>query len=152
PERLRQLESFLGDSSFREAWCAVKLANKRKLANLIAVRTGIVVDPDSLFDIHVKRMHEYKRQHLNVLHIITLYNRMRRDPTFDAPARTAIFAGKAAPGYVMAKLMVRLINGVAEVINEDPAVAGRLRVVFLPDFNVKNGQSVYPAANLSEQI
>jgi glycogen phosphorylase len=112
----------------------------------------VQIDPDSLFDVHVKRIHEYKRQHLNILHVITLYNRMRGHSAPDGPARTVIFAGKAAPGYAMAKLIIRLINGIAEVVNADPTVAGRLRVAFLPDFNVRAAQIIYPATDLSEQI
>jgi starch phosphorylase len=105
-----------------------------------------------MFDIQAKRIHEYKRQHLNVLHILTLYLRLRDDPRADVPARTFIFGGKAAPGYAMAKLIIRLIHATAELLVRDPAVAGRLRVVFVPDFNVTNAQPVYPAADLSEQI
>ncbi len=105
-----------------------------------------------MFDIQVKRIHEYKRQHLNVLHVITLYNRLKRNPGMNMPPRTFIFAGKAAPGYVMAKLIIKLINSVAEVINADSQVDNRIKVVFLPDFNVKTGQLIYPAADLSEQI
>jgi starch phosphorylase len=152
PEALRQLEAYAADSAFREKWHAVKRANKRRLAGLAAQRAGVHLDPDSLFDIQVKRIHEYKRQHLNVLHVVTLYNRLRRQPSLDVPPRTIIFAGKAAPGYAMAKLIIRLICGVAEVINRDPAMAGRLAVAFLPDFNVTNAQPIYPAADLSEQI
>ena len=105
-----------------------------------------------MFDTMVKRIHEYKRQHLKVLHIITLYNRVKRDPSVHIVPRTFLFGGKAAPGYFMAKLIIKLINSVAEVVNTDSDVAGRLRVVFLPDYNVTFGQRVYPAADLSEQI
>jgi starch phosphorylase len=122
------------------------------LASLIEERTGTVVNPESLFDVQVKRLHEYKRQHLNVLYLVTLYNRMIRGDAAPATPRTVIFGGKAAPGYRMAKLIIRLINGVGAVINQDPRIADRLKVVFLPDFNVKNSQHVYPAADLSEQI
>ena len=125
---------------------------RQTLAGLIRERTGVAVNPESLFDIQVKRIHEYKRQHLNILHVITLYRRLKENPALDAPPRTVIFGGKAAPGYFMAKLIIKLINAVAEVVNSDPAIADRLKVVFFPDFNVKNGQRIYPAADLSEQI
>ncbi|MGV8075195.1 MAG: glycogen/starch/alpha-glucan phosphorylase [Syntrophobacteraceae bacterium] len=151
-DELKRLESFADDPAFREAWRAVKLGNKQRLAKLIRERTGVEVDPRSLFDIQVKRLHEYKRQHLNVLHIISLYNRIQLDPSAAIVPRTFIFGGKAAPGYFMAKLIIKLINSVAEVVNTDPDVAGRIKVVFYPDFNVTNGQPVYPAADLSEQI
>jgi starch phosphorylase len=130
----------------------VKRENKVRLAALIKERTGIVVDPDSLFDVLVKRIHEYKRQHLQVLHVITLYQRIKRAPKAKVTPRTFLFGGKAAPGYFMAKLIIKLINSVAEIVNNDPQVAGRLKVVFIPDFNVTTGQLVYPAADLSEQI
>jgi starch phosphorylase len=152
PEELRGLEAFAGDRTFQSAWRKVKEGNKRILAAVIKERTGIAVDPVSLFDVQVKRIHEYKRQHLNVLHIITLYNRIKRDPQAEFTPRTCIFGGKAAPGYTMAKLMIKLITSVGEVVNNDAEVAGRLKVVFFPDFNVTNGQLVYPAADLSEQI
>jgi starch phosphorylase len=151
-DELRKLERWADDAAFQEAWRRVKRENKADLAAEIRERTGVAADPGSLFDIQVKRFHEYKRQHLNVLHIITLYNRLKKDPARNVVPRTFIFGGKAAPGYVMAKLIIRLINGVAEVVNADPDVAGRLRVVFFPDFNVKSAQRVYPAADLSEQI
>jgi starch phosphorylase len=105
-----------------------------------------------MFDVQVKRIHEYKRQHLNILHVISLYDRIRGDSRAAIVPRTVVFGGKAAPGYYLAKLIIRLINGVADIVNNDPAVNGRLRVVFIPNFNVKLGQYVYPAADLSEQI
>ncbi|MBV8404413.1 MAG: glycogen/starch/alpha-glucan phosphorylase [Gammaproteobacteria bacterium] len=150
--RLRALETRADDRAFRERWRHVKRTNKEVLARLIRLRTGMAVDPAALFDIQVKRIHEYKRQHLNALHIITLYNRLRKEPRLDVPPRCCIFGGKAAPGYFLAKLIIRLINGVADVVNNDPAIAGRLKVVFFPNFNVKYAQAIYPAADLSEQI
>jgi starch phosphorylase len=149
---LVRIEPFAADAGFQADWRAVKGANKSRLAALIRQRTGIVVDPQSLFDVQVKRLHEYKRQHLNVLYLITAYNRIARGGSDHGPSRTMIFGGKAAPGYRMAKLIIRLINGVADVINRDPRVSPQLKVVFFPDFNVKNGQHIYPAADLSEQI
>jgi starch phosphorylase len=149
---LRRLEPFAGDAPFQQKWRAVKAENKRGLAALIKERTGVVVDPDSLFDVQVKRIHEYKRQHLNVLHVITLYHRLKRRAVKEPVPRTVIFGGKAAPGYVMAKLIIKLITSVAETVNRDPDVSKYLKVVFFPDFNVMNGQVVYPAAELSEQI
>jgi starch phosphorylase len=149
---LARLEPLAADSGFRSEWRRVKAENKRDLAALLQERTGVVVNADSLFDIQVKRLHEYKRQHLNVLYLVTLYNRLTRNGGAPMTPRTVIFGGKAAPGYRMAKLIIRLINGVAGVINRDPRTADVLNVVFLPDFNVKTGQRVYPAADLSEQI
>jgi len=151
-DQLRDLEPLADDAAFRLEWREVKLAAKQQLAARIAERTGVTVDPASLFDLQVKRIHEYKRQHLNVLHILTLYLRLKRDPQTEVPARTFLFAGKAAPGYFMAKLIIRLINAVARIVNCDPAVRDRIKVVFCPDFNVKNAQHLYPAADLSEQI
>jgi starch phosphorylase len=151
-EELRRLEPLAGDPLFQRDWQAVKASNKKTLADLIRQRTGIAVDPDSLFDIQVKRIHEYKRQLLNVLYVVTLYNRLRNDPEAAETPRTAIFGGKAAPGYRMAKLIIKLINSVAEVVNQDPRVSKLLKVVFLPDLNVKSAQHIYPAADLSEQI
>jgi glycogen phosphorylase len=151
-EELKKLEDFAGDPAFQMEWRQIKRANKCRLAAIILERTGIVVNPDSLFDIQVKRLHEYKRQHLNLLHVLTLYNRLKENPELDIPARTVIFGGKAAPGYFKAKLIIKLINSVADVINQDPQVNEKLKVVFFPDFNVTNGQMIYPAADLSEQI
>ena len=133
-------------------WQEVKHTAKLNFSQLVEKRTGIILDSDSLFDIQAKRIHEYKRQHLNVLHILTLYLRLRHDPLADIPSRTFIFGGKAAPGYYMAKLIIRLVTAVSSLVNNDPLVRGRLKVVFFPDFNVKNAQHVYPAADLSEQI
>ncbi|HXE75758.1 MAG TPA: glycogen/starch/alpha-glucan phosphorylase [Candidatus Xenobia bacterium] len=151
-KQLRQLEPLADDPAFRKAWYEVKQQNKQALAAAIEKRTGVKVDPESLFDIQVKRMHEYKRQHLNLLHVVTLYNRLKRNPKMEVTPRTVIFGGKAAPGYFMAKLIIKLINSVAAVVNADPDVAGRLRVVFWPDYNVKNSQLIFPGADLSEQI
>jgi starch phosphorylase len=149
---LKRLEPFVDDNDFRAEWRQVKYDVKCDLAAQIRDRVGVIVDPNSMFDIQVKRLHEYKRQHLNVLHIITLFNRIKKDPNMNMTPRTFIFGGKAAPGYFMAKLIIKLINSVAEVVNHDPDVRDRLKVVFFPDFNVKNSQRVYPAADLSEQI
>ena len=149
---LKRLEESASDPEFGEEWRAVKLQNKKILAKLIKDRTGIVVNATSLFDVQVKRIHEYKRQLLNALHVITLYQHFKNDAGFPSAPRTVIFGGKAAPGYTMAKLIIKLINSIAEVVNNDSRVNDRLKIVFLPDFNVKNGQIVYPAADLSEQI
>lgn len=149
---LRQMEGCADDPNFRDEWRKVKRDLKQNLAGYIAQRTDITVNPDSMFDIQVKRIHEYKRQHLNVLHIITLYTRLKDNPNLEITPRTFIFGGKAAPGYAMAKLIIKLINAVGEVVNRDPDVSDRLKVVFLPDYNVTFGQRVYPAADLSEQI
>jgi starch phosphorylase len=150
--RLRALEAHADDAAFQDEWRGVKRANKEALAQHMRSAVGVVVDPAALFDIQVKRIHEYKRQHLNALYVVTLYQRLRRDPQRAVAPRCFVFGGKAAPGYAMAKLIIRLINGVAEVVNNDPAMDGRLKVVFFPDFNVKNAHFIYPAADLSEQI
>jgi glycogen phosphorylase len=151
-DELRRLEPLADDIDFQRNWQAVKAENKRVLVRLIKERTDIVIDPHSMFDIQVKRLHEYKRQHLNVLYLITVYNKLRRSSGAAATPRTVIFGGKAAPGYRMAKLIIKLINCVARTINQDPLVSQVLKVVFLPDFNVKSGHRIYPAADLSEQI
>jgi len=150
--RLRELEAHAGDAAFQEAWRRVKQDNKTRLARIIQARTGVTVDPGSLFDIQVKRIHEYKRQHLNVLNIIALYQRLKHDGQVSTMPRTFLFGGKAAPGYYMAKLIIKLINSVAEVVNNDPEIRDLIKVVFLPDYNVKHAQNIYPAAELSEQI
>lgn len=151
-DELPKLEAYAGDRNVRRTWAEIKRENKVRLAEAIKHRTGIVVDPSSMFDIQVKRIHEYKRQHLNILHVMSLYRRIKLNPSIDVVPRTVIFGGKAAPGYYMAKLVIKLINSVAEVVNNDPDVHGRLKVVFIPDFNVKNAHAIYPAAELSEQI
>ena len=151
-EELRKLEPLADDAQFRQQWRAVKLSAKHNLAKLIEQRTGVKVNAESLFDIQVKRLHEYKRQHLNVLHILTLYLHLKQNPDTEMPARTFIFGAKAAPGYYLAKLIIKFINSVADLVNNDPDVHGRIKVVYFPDFNVKNAQHIYPAADLSEQI
>ena len=151
-QKLRGLERHAGDPAFQQRWRAVKRGNKARLSKLITAGTGIELDPDWMFDVQVKRIHEYKRQHLNALHIITLYNRLKQNPHLDIAPRAFIFGGKAAPGYFIAKLIIKLINSVGETINNDPAVNRRLKVAFIPNFNVQNGQLIYPAADLSEQI
>jgi starch phosphorylase len=151
-DQLRQLEPLADDPAFRAAWREVKQQNKQALAADIQQSLGLAVDPTSLFDVMVKRLHEYKRQLLKALHMITLYRRILENPSLDIAPRTFIFGAKAAPGYWMAKLIIRLINGVAEVVNADPVVCGRLKVAFLPNFNVSMAERIYPAADLSEQI
>ena len=150
-DKLRGLEAFAEDAAFQAQWKAVKQANKTDLAAWLKVTHDLDADPASLFDAQCKRIHEYKRQHLNLLHVIALFNRARRGEDIGAQ-RTFLFAGKAAPAYRTAKLIIRLAHGVADAITADPRARERLRVVFVPDFNVKNAQRIYPAADLSEQI
>jgi glycogen phosphorylase len=149
---LQHLEPLAEDPGFQQEWWQTKQENKRELATYIQQKTGIQVNSASLFDVQVKRLHEYKRQHLNVLHIITLYNKIKHNPQAGIMPRTFIFGGKAAPGYFMAKLMIKFINAVADVVNRDPDVRDHLTVVFLPDYNVTLAQRILPAAELSEQI
>ncbi len=149
---LRKLEALADDAGFQDDWRAAKRRTRETLARRVKEACGVTLDVDTLFDVQVKRIHEYKRQHLNVLHIVHLYRRLRDEPGFDLPPRTFLFGGKAAPGYALAKLIIKLVNSVAAVVNADPAIASRLRVVFVPDLNVKNAQPIYPAADLSEQI
>jgi starch phosphorylase len=152
PGELRQLEALAEDAVFRRQWLDVKRGNKARLAARVQQRGGPVLNPDWLFDIHVKRIHEYKRQHLNLLHIVTRYLAIKHGELREPVPRVFLFGGKAAPGYYMAKLIIKLASAVAEVINRDPEVNKVLQVAFLPDFSVKEAQFIYPAADLSEQI
>ncbi|MCW8814214.1 MAG: glycogen/starch/alpha-glucan phosphorylase, partial [Chlorobium sp.] len=151
-DELHKLESFIDDQDFREAFRNAKWLNKKLLINLIEGENGIKINPESMFDVQIKRFHEYKRQLLNVLHIITLYNRIKDNTKLEMVPRTIIFAGKAAPAYLMAKLIIKMINSVADVINSDPDVGDKLKVVFIPDYSVTLAEKIIPAADLSEQI
>ncbi len=151
-DKLQGLHAHAEDRGFQQQFARVKLANKQALAKLIKDRTNIVVSPEALFDVHIKRIHEYKRQLLNIVHAIALYDEIRAHPEKDWVPRVKIFAGKAAPSYWNAKLIIKLINDVARVINNDPAVRGLLKVVFLPNYNVSLAETIVPAADLSEQI
>jgi starch phosphorylase len=150
--KLRALEPFADDPAFCEKWLQVKFENKQDVCTMFSCDGTPAFNPHSMFDVQVKRIHEYKRQHLNLLHIVTLYHRLKNSPGLDIPPRFFVFGGKAAPGYLMAKLIIKLINSVAEVINGDPDVNDRLQVFFIPNFNVQIGHIVYPVADLSEQI
>lgn len=149
---LQNLENCADDPVFLQQWHDAKRLNKHEFAVTLYKRTGASIDPESIFDVQAKRIHEYKRQHLNILYVIALYQRLKTDPHFDVHPRTFIFAGKAAPGYHLAKLIIKLINEVGRVVNHDRATKDRLKVVFLPNFNVTNGQQIYAAAEVSEQI
>jgi starch phosphorylase len=149
-DQLRRLTPLAEDAAFREHFARVKRDNKARLAQVIKQRLGIAVDPGSIFDVQIKRIHEYKRQLLNVLHVVTLYNRLRAGA--EATPRTVVFGGKAAPGYRMAKLIIRLINDVADVVNNDPLMRDRLKLAFIPNYDVSNAEIIIPAADLSEQI
>ncbi|HBE56223.1 MAG TPA: glycogen phosphorylase [Cyanobacteria bacterium UBA11149] len=151
-EELHKLEALIDDPEFCQRFAEIKQNHKQELADYILLFNDVEVDPNSLFDVQVKRLHEYKRQLLNVLYIITLYNRIKRNPNLQIVPRTFIFAGKAAPGYFIAKLIIHLINAVAKVVNNDHDIGDRIKVIFLEGFSVSLGQRVYPAANLSEQI
>ena len=151
-DKLRGLEAFADDAAFRIQWREVKRANKARLADYVRSTTGVELNPDWLFDIQVKRIHEYKRQHLNVLNIVTQYHRLKQNPGHQIPPRAFIFGGKAAPGYFLAKRIIKLINAVGETVNNDPDVNRFLKVAFVPNFNVQNAHLIYPAADLSEQI
>jgi len=149
---LKKLEQFIEDEDFLISLYKVKEANKKNLSNYIKEKTAISVDPQSIFDAQIKRMHEYKRQLLNILHIIHLYHKLKENPNMDFHPRTFVFAGKSAPGYFMAKLIIRLINGVAEVINTDKQINEKLKVVFLADYNVSLAEKIIPASDVNEQI
>ena len=151
-DRLRQLEPLANEASFREEFMAVKHANKVKLAKRIFDECGVAVDPSAMFDVQIKRLHEYKRQHLNLLHIMALYRRLTINPDLDIPPRVFIFAAKAAPGYDLAKLIIKAINAVGAKINSDPRIKDKLKVVFMPNYRVSLAQRIVPAADLSEQI
>ena len=151
-DRLRELVPLAEDAAFRNAWAGAKLENKRKLRKYVLRKIGLEIDPESMFDVQFKRMHEYKRQLLNVLHVITLYNRIMDDPGGDFVSRTVLFGGKAAPGYFQAKLIIKLINSVADRVNTAPEIKGRLQVAFLPNYCISQAEKVVPAADLSEQI
>ncbi len=151
-DQLKKLRKLAGDAAFRKEFAAVKRANKVRLAEIVRRELHVSINPDSLFDIQIKRIHEYKRQLLNVLHVITLYNRIRQGAPANFVPRTIIIGGKAAPGYAMAKLIIRLINNVAEIVNHDPLIGDRLKVLFFPNYNVSNAERIIPAADLSEQI
>jgi glycogen phosphorylase len=151
-EDLKQLETYAEDGAFRAEWRQAKQSIKQAWAKDTEKRLGILIDPQSLFDVQVKRIHEYKRQHLSILHVATLYLRLKQNPSMEITPRTFIFGGKAAPSYTMAKLIIKLINSIGEIVNKDPVTRDRLKVVFVPDFNVTVGQRIYPIADLSEQI
>jgi starch phosphorylase len=150
--QLDRLAPYAEDGEFRTAWKRAKKENKKRLSRYILRKTGIGVDPETLFDVHIKRLHEYKRQLLNVLHMITLYNQIKSSPNMAFTPRTIMFAGKAAPAYHQAKRIIKLINAVATVINRDPDTHDRLRAVFLPNYCVSQAEKICPAADLSEQI
>lgn len=149
---LKKLEVLVNDSQFIESWQSVKWVNKKLLIDYIETENNIKINPDSIFDVQIKRFHEYKRQLLNVFHIITLYNRIKRSPKLDVVPRTIIFGGKAAPAYFAAKMVIKLINSVADVVNNDPDVGDKLKIVFLKNYSVTLAEKIIPASDLSEQI
>src|SRR5690606_15485491 len=150
--QLRQLESHVDDAAFREQWRYVKEIKKGELARVVKELTGVPIDPAMLFDVHVKRLHEYKRQLLNALRLVDLYLRLRDDPLLDIVPRAVLFGGKAAPTYWFAKLIIKLINCIADAVNSDPLVNRKLRVAFIPDYRVSLAEKIFPGSDLSEQI
>jgi starch phosphorylase len=152
PEGLQHLERFASDANAVSRLQSARRYNKEQLARKIFASTGVTVDPSALFDVHIKRIHEYKRQLLNILDAIGFYHTLLSQPHHDGPPRVKIFAGKAASNYGQAKLIIKLINDVAAKVNQDPAVAGRLKIVFIPNYNVSLAELIIPAADLSEQI
>jgi starch phosphorylase len=151
-DQLRELEAFAEDSKFQKKWADAKNNRKVKLAKFISQVCGVKVDPESMFDVHVKRIHEYKRQFLTILHVIHFYHWIINNPKKKVVPRTVIFGGKAAPSYVKAKLIIRLINSVAEVVNNDARADGKLKIVFVPNYGVSVAEKIIPAADLSEQV
>ncbi|MBU1690115.1 MAG: glycogen/starch/alpha-glucan phosphorylase [Gammaproteobacteria bacterium] len=151
-DQLSKLKKFATDKAFQGKFLRVKQANKESLAKVIEEKLGIKINPASLFDVQIKRMHEYKRQLLNLFHVVTLYNRIRANPGENRVPRTVIFSGKAAPGYARAKLIIKLINDVADIVNNDPAIGNQLKVVYIPNYDVTTASEIIPAADLSEQI
>jgi starch phosphorylase len=151
-KKIAEIEKFADDHEFLNDWSHIKWFNKQLLAKFIKTEYGLSVSTDSIFDVHIKRFHEYKRQLLNVLHVITLYNRIKENPRYEATPRTVIFAGKAAPAYHIAKLIIKLIHSVADVVNNDPVVGDKLKVVFIANYGVSLAERIIPAADLSEQI
>jgi starch phosphorylase len=151
-KQLEKLAPFAEDAEFRTAWNRTKQENKIRLARYVLRKTGIGIDAETMFDVQIKRIHEYKRQLLNALHLVTLYSRIKSCAQTSMVPRTLIFAGKAAPAYHQAKRIIKLITSIADVINRDPQVRGRLRAVFLPNYCVSQAEKIIPAADLSEQI
>ena len=150
--KIAKLKVFLDDKKSQQEFMNIKYQNKVRLANYIKEHNGVDVDPRSIFDIQVKRLHEYKRQLLNILHVMYLYNKLKDNPVFDMVPRTFIFGAKAAAGYRRAKLTIKLINSVADVINNDPTINGKIKVVFIEDYRVSNAEIIFAAADVSEQI